>query len=94
MTESSMTGRRGSQPVDEHPKWCTAHNGMSDDSSDWHQSADISTEHHDVFLSDGTLDGAVAVFIYETEPFDGAITLDEAEALGTALLRLVEEARA
>ncbi len=76
-----------------HPTWCTAHNGFDDGSLDWHQGIGIKTEHHDVFLSTGTLSREAAVFIYESKPFDAAISIEEAEALGKALLRFVEEAR-
>jgi hypothetical protein len=77
----------------ECPSWCTEHTGFSDGSDNWHESATRRLHGFAFYVSAGTPEHDMALFMPETGCKDG-MTLAEAEETAIAILELVKAARA
>ncbi|MFW6776271.1 hypothetical protein ACOACO_18465 [Nocardioides sp. CPCC 205120] len=75
----------------QHPPWCTDHAGFDDGSDDWHKSADVVVGDHTFYVSTGTHTGAPEVFMRRAA--SEGTSLDDAEALGRALITAAGAAR-
>lgn len=79
----SATPRRSTCPA-----WCDDHEGFADGSGDWHKSRDRVVDDRKIYLSTGTVTGAVKVFMD-----DESVALDAAEAWANLILETAAIAR-